>query len=140
MNTQTDACIHAKTPAHTVDSQTHPENFELAHTQYSEDLSSFIPAFMLNREQTWSLCGVCVCVWQDKKCWGRQRRAWERTNCCTDVSLGEKMSEVPRRSGDTCTSLPSSRLCFPIPPHLTASSSTLFLSFHPAQSAALWPF
>ncbi len=62
MNTQTDACIHAKTPAHTVDSQTHPENFELAHTQYSEDLSSFIPAFMLNREQTWSLCGVCVCV------------------------------------------------------------------------------
>lgn len=73
---------------------------------------------------------VCVCVAEaGQKVLGQTVESkGERTNCCTNVSLGEKVSEVPRRSGDTCAILLSSILCFPIPPHITAFPSSPFLS------------
>lgn len=86
----------------------------------------------------WTVC-VRVCVVE-----ARQKVLWqtvERTNCCSDVSLGEKVSEVPQRSEDTCASLPYSLL--PFPPSLPSSLPSLppfSFSFHPAQSAALWLF
>lgn len=85
--------------------------------------------------ETCSLFLICVLLRlfyrQHTKCRGRQWRARQRTNCCTNVSLGDKVSEVPGRSKDTCASLPSSLLRFPIPPHLADFSSFLFFLFSP---------
>lgn len=95
----------------------------------SDGFGGFNSTFMLKR--TWTYC------LEVQICRGRHWRAWERTNCWHNVSLRDKVSEVPRRSEDTCISLPSFFLSLS-PLHLIAFSS-FFLSLstphpHPLSS------
>lgn len=104
----------------------HPKN----HSTYGE--LGFEQVFIIKHVQTHSQCFVYVCEREavaeaGPKVLGQTVESiGERTNCCTNVSLGAKVSEVPMRSEDTCATLPSSLLHVPIPPHL---STILFLPF-----------